>query len=165
MDNLNMKWLLLKTYFGLNKQTLIEIMVHLMEMNLPGKAKTSDMVTVIFEKSNSIPFTKFLCFVACRVTSKVLGIDEVDRSWGDIKTIKYGKRAAIRIYLSQKQSIFYTYIYIESDRIEQYHSGKKLIDNCSSHTCNEEDDDFDQQLEKWCIEFFFQINHTLLQER
>ena len=47
MDYLNKKWLLLKTYFGLSTHTLIPRMVHLMGINLSGKAKTSDMVTVI----------------------------------------------------------------------------------------------------------------------
>ena len=38
-----------------------------------------------------LPCTKVLGFVACRVTSKVLGIGAEDRSWGYVKTIKFGK--------------------------------------------------------------------------
>ena len=30
-----------------------------------------------------------------------------------------------------------------------------MTDNCSSHTWNEEDDDFDKQLEKWVVEKLF----------
>ena len=47
MSYLKTKWLLLKTYFRPSKQNLITRMVHLMGINLSGKAKTSDMVTVI----------------------------------------------------------------------------------------------------------------------
>ena len=34
----------------------------------------------------SLPCTKVLNFVACRVTSKVIGIGAADRSWGDISS-------------------------------------------------------------------------------
>ena len=44
---MKMKWLLLKTHFGLGTLDLITRMVHFMVMNLFGKAKTSEMVTVI----------------------------------------------------------------------------------------------------------------------
>ena len=50
-------------------------------------------------------------------TSKVLGIGAAELSWGDVKTIKYGKRSAISIDVSEKHSIVYTYTCIESARI------------------------------------------------
>ena len=103
----------------------------------------------------SLPCTKVLCFVACRVTSKVLGVGAAERSWGDTKTIKSGKRSVISSDVSEKQSIVYTSACIESARIEQYHYEKQLDDNCSSRTWNEEVDDFDQQLEKWGVEKLF----------
>ena len=56
----------------------------------------------------SLPCTKVLGFVACRVTSKVLGIGAAERSWGDIKIIKSGKRYDIRSDTSEKKSIVYT---------------------------------------------------------
>ena len=83
---------------------------------------------------NSLPCTKVLCFVACRVTSKVLGIGAADRSWQNLKTIKSGKIFTTRSDVSQKQSIVYTPDYIELAIIEKYHSYKQLNDNCSSHT-------------------------------
>ena len=49
----------------------------------------------LWHQKYSLPFTKVICFVACRVTSKVLGIGVTERSWGDVKTIKSGKRSAI----------------------------------------------------------------------
>ena len=57
----------------------------------------------------SLPCTKFLSFVACRVTSKFLGIDAAERSWGDVKTFKSGKRSTISSDVSEKYSIVYSY--------------------------------------------------------
>ena len=92
-----------------------------------------------------LPCTKVLGFVACRVTSKVIGIGAVERSWGGIKTIKSGKRSDISSDVSEKYSIVYTSACIESAIFEQYHWEKQLNESCSSHTCNEEDDAFDHQ--------------------
>ena len=101
----------------------------------------------MWHQKYSLPCTKVLRFVSCRVTSKVLGIGAAERSWGDIKRIKSGRRSAISSDVSEKQSIVYTSAYIESARIEQYNSDKQLNDNCSIHTWNEEDNVFDHQLE------------------
>ena len=73
-----------------------------------------------------LPFTKVLGFVACRFTSKVLGIGASERSWGDVKTIKSGKRSDISSDVSEKNGIVYTSACIESARIEQYHYDKQL---------------------------------------
>ena len=55
----------------------------------------------------------------------------------------------------QRNRVFYTYACIYSARIEQYHYYKQLNENCSSHTWNEEDGAFDQQLEKRGVENLF----------
>ena len=109
----------------------------------------------LWNQKYSLHCTKLLVFFACKVTSKVLGIGAAERSWGDAKTIKSGKVYAISGDVSQKQSIIYASACIELDRIEQYHYDKQLNDNCSSHTWNEEDDAFDNQLEKWGVEKVF----------
>ena len=88
--------------------------------------------------------TKVLGFFACRVTSKFLEVCAAERSWGDINTIKSGKRSAIISYVSEKQSVVYTSACIYSAIIEQYYSDKQLNETISSHTWNEEDDVFDQ---------------------
>ena len=62
----------------------------------------------------SLPCTKFLGFVACRVTSNVLGIGTEDRYWVDLKTINSGKTSSINSDVSEKQSIVYKYSCIES---------------------------------------------------
>ena len=54
----------------------------------------------------SLPFTKVLGFVACRVTSKVLGIGAADRSWGDVKTIKFGKDLPLAVIYQRKRVFF-----------------------------------------------------------
>ena len=54
------------------------------------------------------------------IKKKVLGIGASERSWGDVKTIKSGKRSDISSDVSEKQSIFCTSACIESDIIEQY---------------------------------------------
>ena len=73
----------------------------------------------------SLPCTKIHGFVACRFTSKVLGIGAAESSWGEVKTIKSGKISATNSDVSEKQSIVYTPAYIESTIIEQYHYDKK----------------------------------------
>ena len=115
----------------------------------------SDGNSHLWHQKYSLPFTKVLGFVACRVTSKVLGIGAAEPSWGDAKTIKYGKRSAISSDVSEKQSIVYTSACIESARIEQYQADKQLYENCSSHTWNEEDYTFDHQLNKWGVDRVF----------
>ena len=109
----------------------------------------------MWHQKYSLPFTKFLGFVACRVTSKVLSIGAAECSWGDVKTIKSGKRSAISSDVLEKQIIVYTSACIESAIIEQYLSDKQLYDNFSSHTWNEEDYAFDHQLEKFGVEKVF----------
>ena len=52
---------------------------------------TSDGNSHLWHQKYSLPFTNVIGFVACRVTSKVLSIGAVERSWGDVKTIKSGK--------------------------------------------------------------------------
>ena len=55
-----------------------------------------------------LPSTKVICFLACRVTSKFLGIGSADHSWSDVKAIKSGKRSALVSDIYEKQSIVYT---------------------------------------------------------
>ena len=56
----------------------------------------------LWHQKYSLPCTKVIGFVACRVTSKVLGIGAAERSWGDVKTIKSGKRSTINSDVSDK---------------------------------------------------------------
>ena len=136
MDYLKMKWVLLYTYSGLSTVTLITRMVHLIVMNLSGKKYIIDGNSHFLHHKYPLPCTKVLGFVACRVISKFIGAGSIERSWGDVNTIKSGKRPAIRSDVSEKRSIIYTSGYIESAIIEQYHFDKTLNDHCSSYTWN-----------------------------
>ena len=63
----------------------------------------------IWHRNYSLKCKKVLEFVACRVTSNILGIGSAERSWGNINTIKYMKRSYISSDVSEKQRIVYTY--------------------------------------------------------
>ena len=126
-----------------------------MRMNLSGKGKDiRDGDSNLWHQKYSLSCTKVIGFVSCRVKSKVLGIGVAQHSWGDVKRIKSGNRSDISSDVSENQSIVYTSACIESAIIEQYNLDKNLNDRFSSHTWNEEDDVFYQQLEKWVVEIF-----------
>ena len=55
-----------------------------MRMNLYEKEKAREMVIVICGIKNSLTCTKVLGSVACRVTTKVLGIGGAEHSLGDV---------------------------------------------------------------------------------
>ena len=50
----------------------------------------SDGNSHLWHQKYSLPSTGVLGFLACRVTSKVLGIGSAECSWGDVKTTKSG---------------------------------------------------------------------------
>ena len=66
----------------------------------------SDGNSHMWHQKYSLPSTKVLGVVSCRVTSKVFGIWSVDRSWGDVKTIKSGNISALESDISAKQRIY-----------------------------------------------------------
>ena len=67
----------------------------------------------LWHQKYSLPCTKVLGFVACRVTSNVLGIGTAEKYWGDAKIIKSSKISSISSDVSEKQSILYTSACIE----------------------------------------------------
>ena len=73
----------------------------------------SDGNSHIWHKKYSLPSTKVFGFLAFRVTSKIHGIGSAERSWGDVKIIKSGKRSDHGSEISEKQSIMYKYACIE----------------------------------------------------
>ena len=62
----------------------------------------------LWHQKSFLPSTKVLGFVACRVTSKILGIGSSECSLCDVKTIKSGNRSALGSDISEKMSILYT---------------------------------------------------------
>ncbi len=73
----------------------------------------------LWHEMYSLPFTEVLGFVACRTTSKRLGIGSAERSWSDVKTIKNGKRANISGDSLEKRAILYTSAKLEEAQIMQ----------------------------------------------
>ena len=73
----------------------------------------------MWHQKYSLPCTKVLGFVACRVTSNFLGIGASERYWGNVNTIGSGRRYAISSDVTEKKIIFYTSACIEPSRIEQ----------------------------------------------
>ena len=90
------------------------------------------------------------------MTSKILGIGSADRSWGDVKTIKPGKRSALGNDISENQSIMYTYVCIEEASIRRNLSRKDSKDGFHSNSWNNEDHAFDYQLDQQGVDKLFQ---------
>ena len=67
----------------------------------------------------SLPYTKVLGYVACRVCSKILGIGSAERVWGDTKTIKAGKRKHLKGESTEKRTVLYSTAKINQARIKR----------------------------------------------
>ena len=89
------------------------------------------------------------------VTSIMLGIWSAERSWGDIITIKSGKRTDLGSEISEKQIILYTSDCIEKARIGRTPSHTDSKDGSHSHSWNDEYHAFDYQLYQWGVEKLF----------
>ncbi len=93
----------------------------------PGQFSMKDALagrSHIWHEMYSLPYTHVLGFVACRVTSKCLGIGAGERSWSDMKMIKDGKRSNLSGDSLEKEAILYTSACLEEARI------------CSEHKCS-----------------------------
>ena len=86
----------------------------------------------------SEPYTVVLGFVACRVTSKVLGIGMAERAWGALKIIKDGRRAHLSGESTEMRSIVYTSARLEQQRIVREEAEK--IDKESENNMFGDDD-------------------------
>ena len=109
----------------------------------------------IWHQKYSLPSTKVLGFVACRVTSKIIVIGYSEFSWGDVKTIKSGKRSALGGEISEKHSILYTSACIEEARIGRSLSHTDTKNGSHNHTWNDGYQAFDYQLDQWGVEKLF----------
>ena len=118
MDQLKNSYMKVLIRSRANIKFSIKRIIILTVMNLSGIVKIISNVNIhLWHKKYSLPSTKVLGFVACMVTSKMLGIGSAERSWGDVKTIKPGKISDLGSDISEKQSILYTSICIEEERI------------------------------------------------
>ena len=60
----------------------------------------------MWHQNYSRPCTKVIGFVACRVTSKFLGIDTTARSCVDVKTIKYEENMLSAVMYQRNRVVF-----------------------------------------------------------
>ena len=110
----------------------------------------------------SLPSTKFLGCLSCRVTSKIIGIGYSEISWGDVKTIKSGKISAIGSDISENHNIVYTSFCIEYASIGRNLSHTDSKYGSHSHTWNDEDHAFDYQIHQWGVDKLFQNSYEVI---
>ena len=73
----------------------------------------------LWHEKYSLGYTDVLGFVACRVTSKILGIGAAERAWAGTKDIKDGKRANLSGASTEKRSILYISARMSEARVLQ----------------------------------------------
>jgi hypothetical protein len=74
----------------------------------------------LWHQQYSIPFTNYLGKVACRVTSKILGIGSAERAWGAVKHLKTNKRAHLGCEKIKMQSTIFGAACIEGARAARH---------------------------------------------
>lgn len=82
----------------------------------------------LWHKKFSLPYTVILGKVACRVCSKIIGIGSAERSWGDVKQLKQGKRSHLSAERIKKQATIFGSWCIERAQIRRnyrYEGGEK----------------------------------------
>ncbi len=82
----------------------------------------------VWHQLYSPPFTKVIGFVACRTTSKQLGIGAAERSWSDIKQIKDGKPSNLGRVSLEKRAILYSSARLNEAKIRANHGDNEEND-------------------------------------
>lgn len=100
----------------------------------------------LWHEKYSLPYTKVLGYIACRVTSKNGGIGPCERGWGDVKYIADGKRFNLGESL-ENRSIIYTTARLREARIKN-EFGKA---NDGEVGFGDDDLDFDADLGKFGV--------------
>ena len=67
----------------------------------------------------SLPYTKVLGNITCKVMSKQLGIGSAERAWKDVKHIKSSRASHMKANRTEKQSIIYTTACVEEARMKE----------------------------------------------
>ena len=65
----------------------------------------------IWHQKYSLPSTKVIGFVACRLTSKILGIGSAERSWGDVKKLNQ-ERDKLLVVASLRRRVFFIHLLV-----------------------------------------------------
>lgn len=78
-----------------------------------------DGKSYLWHEKYSLPYTSVLGYVACRVTSKTLGIGPCERNWASVKNIKTGKRVNLGGESLEKRSVLYATALINDARLRR----------------------------------------------
>ena len=119
----------------------------------------------VWHNKYSIPCTKVLGFVACRVIYKILGIGADERYWGDVKKIESGKISAISSNVLEKQSIVYTYACIELGKVVQIGSDYNIDEHYPRNLWYDDDEVFNNQLERWGVDMIYKPTSVIIELR
>jgi hypothetical protein len=85
----------------------------------------------VFHEQYSLKVTTVLGYVACRVTSKVLGIGAAECYWGDVKQLNIDKRSHLSVEDIEQHSIIFGAASMYKARIGR-EEAEKLDHNISS---------------------------------
>jgi hypothetical protein len=77
----------------------------------------------LWHQAHTRPLYKELGSVACRVTSKLLGIGSAERAWGDVKHLKEGKRSHLCHRTTERSSIIFGTACLDAARIKAMETG------------------------------------------
>jgi len=94
--------------------------------------KSEDLVpgrTHRWHKINLLPFTQVLGRIGCRVCSKIAGIGNAERSWGDVKKIKSGMKSHYNADKTKRKATIYAAGRTELARLEQNNEPLKFWDD------------------------------------
>mmetsp|Transcript_4135 Transcript_4135/g.9385 ORF Transcript_4135/g.9385 Transcript_4135/m.9385 type:complete len:331 (+) Transcript_4135:30-1022(+) len=114
-------------------------------------AKIPEGKSYTWHEKYSLPYTKVLGYVACRTTSKILGIGAAERAWGDVKTLKTDKRSHLSADKTEKQAIIYTSAKVNEARILQQ-AMEKIDAKGKDAMWGDDDLNFDLGLERWGVD-------------
>ena len=95
--------------------------------------------------------TRVLGYVACRVTSKVIGMGAAEHSWADTKSIMTNKRLKMTSDKTEKLAIISTSTKLSNTRIERQ-ALEKADSKDKRALWGDEDERFDLQLEKFGVD-------------
>jgi hypothetical protein len=105
----------------------------------------------VFHEKYSLKVMTVLGYVACRVTSKVLGIGTEERSWGDVKQLKTDKRSHLSVADIEQQIVIFGAASMHKARIGR-EEAEKLDHNNSSKFWTDVDVEYDLGLKKYGVD-------------
>jgi DNA topoisomerase VI subunit B len=120
----------------------------------PARWSTSDVLngrSHIWHEKYSLPYTKVLGYVACRVTSKLCGIGPAERCWSAVKQVKKDKRSHLSGESTEKRSVIY--MSAKQQEAKSLRDKMEKIDASGPKAMFGDDDmNFDLQLEKFGVD-------------